>query len=88
MSGHGKCVSFDTDYGVVGMSVNPIVSEKDFDFGKTSPDDDMECGSTFDFASKTFVKAALKSKIGELVEKIDSLEKRLAFLESSAKKSK
>lgn len=86
MTGQSKNISFDTDYGIVGMSVSPIASEKDFDFGNTTANGDGECGSTFDFASKSFVKAVLKTKFDELTEKIDSLEKRLVSLESAAEK--
>lgn len=84
MSERTKNMSFDTDYGIVGMSVNPAASEKDFDFDNSTAKDDGECGTTFDFASKSFVKAELKKKFDELAEKIGSLEKRLVPLESAA----
>lgn len=78
----GKQMTFDTDYGIVGMSVNPSVSEKDFDFGKSSLKDDGDCGSTFDLATKSFVLSAISSKISELVEKVALLEKRVSELEN------
>lgn len=82
MMSASKKISFDTDYGVVGMSVDPMASETDFDFTKETIKNDGYCGSTFDFVSKSFVNALVKTKVEELSERLKSIEDRLRELET------
>lgn len=77
-----KTTTFDTDYGIIGLSVCPQVSEVDFNFDDSKLRNDSECGATSNLATKSFVVAAISSKIKKLVEKISILEGRLSKLEN------
>lgn len=88
MGAQSKSVTFDTDYGMVGMTVDPLVGDSDFNLVGSSMKNDGECGSTFDFASKTFVASLVTARLSELKQKLDDISKRLASLEQSAKNPK
>lgn len=83
MTSASKKISIDTDYGVVGMSVDPMATESDFDFTNGTIKNDGSCGPTFDFVSKSFVNALVKTKVEELSERLTSVEDRLRELETA-----
>jgi hypothetical protein len=78
-----KATAFDTDYGIIGLSVCPQVSEADFNFDDSILCNDNECGATSNLATRSFVIAAISSKIKKLEEKISILEDRLSKLENT-----
>lgn len=88
MGTQSKSVTFDTDYGMVGMTVDPLVGDSDFNLVGSSMKNDGECGSTFDFASKAFVASLVATRLAELKRQLDDISKRIDSLEQTAKNPK
>jgi hypothetical protein len=80
-----KNMSFDTDYGIVGLSVSQTASESDFDFDNANLKKDGECGTTIDLATKSYVLAAISSKMKRLENRITNLEEIVSKLAKNTK---
>lgn len=81
MSQNAQTSRFDTDFGIVTMSVDPSMDVTQVDSGESALENDGECGLTSVFATKKYVIETISAQLETISDAIKDILERLSVIE-------